>query len=280
MAVLLALATPLHPSGSLPAPRFRDIVGVLLCMVTARTAAMAFNRFVDRHIDAANPRTANRHLPSGELTPAQVAVFTLISSIAFLASTLLFLPNWLPIAGAIPVLFWLLGYSLAKRFTAASQIWLGVALALSPICGWVAIRGPQDGQWIADLGIPAWLAASVALWVAGFDSIYACQDFEFDKRAGLHSIPSRFGVGGALRISAGLHVAMLATLGIFIAVGRTSGLGIPMMVVWVAVAAMVIRQHWLVSETDLSRVGIAFFNVNATISVLLFVGVVVDVLVF
>src|SRR6476646_8894483 len=161
----------------------RDWLGILLCMATARSAAMAFNRLADRHIDARNPRTAGRHLPSGQLTVASVAFFTIACSAAFVASTLLFLPNRLPLLLSVPVLLWLLGYSYAKRFTSLAHFWLGAALMLAPIAAWIALRG--DLRWP-----PVLLGLAVLFWVAGFDIIYACQDVAFDREAGLHSIPA------------------------------------------------------------------------------------------
>ncbi len=163
-----------------------DWVAILLCMATARSAAMAFNRLADRRLDAANPRTAARHLPAGRLSVRAVAVFTVVCSLLFLASTLLFLPRnpWPALCGP-PVLLWLLGYSYSKRFTSLSHFWLGASLALAPLAAWVAIRG--ELAWP-----PFWLSAAVLFWVAGFDMLYACQDFDFDRAAGLHSIPARW----------------------------------------------------------------------------------------
>jgi 4-hydroxybenzoate polyprenyltransferase len=241
------------------------LVGVLLCMVSARSAAMAFNRLVDSRIDAENPRTARRHLPSGDLSAHQVWLFFTAMSGLFITACLLFLPNWLPLVSSIPVLVWICGYSYAKRFTAAAHLWLGVALALSPISAWVALRGESVVAAVSDLYPAIYLALAIACWVAGFDIIYACQDADFDRRQKLHSVPARFGVAGALRISAGLHVAMLLVL-----------CGLPSFgdlrlgwLYWFAlscVAALVMTQHALVSSRDLGRVNVAFFQVNAVIS--------------
>src|SRR3954454_9918054 len=152
--------------------RWRDWLGILLCMATARSAAMAFNRLVDRRIDALNPRTATRHIPSGQLSAASVLVFWAVCSAGFVASTLLFLPNRWPLMLSVPVLAWLCGYSFAKRFTSLAHVWLGSALMLAPIAAWVALRG--DLRWP-----PVWLGLAVLFWVSGFDVIYACQDVEF-----------------------------------------------------------------------------------------------------
>src|SRR4051812_42069390 len=149
--------------------RWQDWFGILLCMASARSAAMAFNRLADRRIDARNPRTAGRHLPSGQLTAASVALFTIACSAAFVASTLLFLPNRWPLILSVPVLLWLLGYSCAKRFTSLAHFWLGAALMMAPVAAWIAIRG--NLAWP-----PVLLGLAVLFWVAGFDVIYACQD--------------------------------------------------------------------------------------------------------
>ena len=244
---------------------FSRILGVLLCMVTARSAAMAFNRLVDAKIDAANPRTVRRHIPAGELSPRQVWFFFAGMCGLFVASCLLFLPNWLPVVLAVPVLVWICGYSFAKRFTSAAHLWLGVALALSPICAWVALRGEMVIANPADLVPACCLGLAIAFWVAGFDIIYACQDADFDRNQKLHSIPARFGVAGALRIAAGLHGAMLLVL-CCLPTFPELRLGWLYWCTLAGVAVLVIVQHALVSAKDLARVNVAFFQVNAVIS--------------
>jgi 4-hydroxybenzoate polyprenyltransferase len=249
--------------------RPRDWLGILLCMATARTAAMAFNRLVDRRIDALNPRTASRHLPSGRLSAGSVAVFTGLAVLAFLASTLLFLPNFWPIVLAGPVLGWLLGYSFAKRFTSLAHAWLGAALALAPVCAWIAFRGSI--AWP-----PVLLGLAVLTWVTGFDVIYACQDESFDRSQGLHSIPARLGTRGALRFAAACHAGTLLAL---------VGLGLAYPLGWIyfagvaVVAVLLAYEHAIVRPDDLSRVNVAFFQVNVAISMGLLVIGVVDLLV-
>ena len=186
-----------------------SLTGILLCMVFARSTAMAFNRLVDRKIDALNPRTASRHLPAGLLTPAAVAVFTLACAMGFLASTFLFLAvgNPWPTVLAIPVLLFVCAYSYTKRFTFLAHLWLGASLLLAPLAAWIAIRG-LEGL----LGTPLVLGLVVLFWVTGFDILYACQDVEFDHRAGLASVPARFGVGASLRIALACHVVMVLCL--------------------------------------------------------------------
>ena len=244
--------------------RWRDWLGIVLCMIFARSAAMAFNRLADRWIDARNPRTATRHLPSGRLSAAMVAGFTIATSAGFVASTLLFLPNHWPVLLAGPILLWLLGYSYAKRFTSLAHFWLGLALAMAPMAAWIALRG--DFAWP-----PAFLGMAVLLWVAGFDIIYACQDADFDRSEGLRSIPARLGVRGALRLAAGCHAAMILAL---IGLGLAYPLGAIYFVGVGAVAILLLYEHTLVRPDDLSRVNVAFFQVNVAISIgLLAVGV-------
>jgi 4-hydroxybenzoate polyprenyltransferase len=277
LATVMAYTTAL-PSGGQPALRWRDLAGILLCMVFARSAAMAFNRLVDARIDAANPRTAGRHLPAGVLTRASVWKFTILCGLGFVASTLLFLPNLIPVIAAVPVLLFLCGYSLAKRFTSAAHLWLGVALSLSPLCVWLAIRGNEAVTNPADLLPAVVLALAVAAWVTGFDIIYACQDAEFDQATGLHSVPARFGVAGALRIAAASHLVMLVLLAMLPLVDAGAGLGGLFWAGLIVVAGLVLWQHSLVSADDLDRVNDAFFNTNAAISVILLVIGTVDCL--
>lgn len=236
--------------------RGRDLVGILLCMVFARSAAMAFNRLVDREIDARNPRTRNRHLPRGDMTVQTVAVLVAVCCGGFVVSTLLFLPNRLPLYLSLPVLAFLLGYSYAKRFTAWCHYWLSTALMLSPVAAWIAITGSVD--WT-----PFLLALVVCFWVGGFDIIYACQDYEFDRQSGLFSVPARWGIPAALRIALASHLCMLACL---LALWWVADLGPLFLAGTVAIAALLLYEHWLVRPDDLTRVNIAFFHVNAAIS--------------
>jgi len=248
--------------------RWRELLGILLCMVTARSAAMAFNRLVDRRIDAQNPRTEKRHLPAGTLSARQVTTFTLVCSCAFIASTLLFLPNRLPLYLSVPVLVFLCGYSYAKRFTSLAHVWLGAALALSPIAAWIAIRGEAVWQHPLD-ALPALvLGGAVLTWVTGFDIIYACQDFEFDRQAELNSIPTRLGIAGALRLAAACHAITVVLLALLPYCYPPLGI-----IYWIAVAAVALLlfyEHSLVRPDDLDRVNTAFFKVNAVISLGLF----------
>jgi 4-hydroxybenzoate polyprenyltransferase len=248
--------------------RWQELLGIFLCMIFARSAAMAFNRLVDRRIDAQNPRTTGRHLPAGILSVPVVTIFTVACGLAFVASTLLFLPNWLPFYLSVPVLAFLCGYSFAKRFTALAHVWLGTALALSPIAVWIAIRGEQVMENPADL-LPALVLGAVVLtWVTGFDIIYACQDFEFDKSRGLHSIPAKLGIARSLRLAALCH---LATVGLLVILTLAyPHFGILFWIAIAAVAVLLIYEHALVRPDDLDRVNIAFFNVNAVISLGLF----------
>ena len=273
MAAILAFQAPAGAATS-PADWWRRGLGVVLCMVTARTAAMAFNRLVDRSFDAANPRTATRHLPRGDLGVGEVLGLVVASCGAFIAATLLFLPNWLPLVLSVPVLAWLLGYSYAKRFTMLAHGWLGAALGMAPVAAWIAIRGEALLAHPAD-GLPALiLGLAVTTWVAGFDIIYACQDAVFDVNQGLHSIPARLGVPRALTLAAGLHVVTLAVL-------ATLPLVVPQLgvIYWgtlVVIAALLVWEHSLVRPDDLSRVNQAFFTANAAIGLLLLVAIAMD----
>ncbi|HVS39997.1 MAG TPA: UbiA-like polyprenyltransferase [Gemmataceae bacterium] len=254
-----------------------QLVGILLCMVFARSAAMAFNRLADRRIDAANPRTAGRHLPAGRLGPTAVWLFAAVCAVGFIASTLLFLaaspPNHWPFYLSVPVLIFLCAYSLTKRFTALSHFWLGAALMLAPIAAWIAVLG--DAAW-PTLFIPLLLGGAVLFWVAGFDILYACQDVEFDRRARLHSVPAAIGVRASLRLAAACHAVMLALLAALFFVD-SSDLGWIYLVGLAAVTVLLVYEHWIVRPEDLSRVNQAFFQVNGVISVGLFVVVLVQV---
>ena len=251
--------------------RWQEVVGILICMVAARSAAMAFNRLTDRGIDAENPRTASRHLPAGTLSVTSVALFATVCSVGFVAATLLFLPNRLPLYLSVPVLAILLGYSYTKRFTSLAHFWLGASLMLAPVSAWIAIRGDIVLQNPVDLLPALVLGGGVLLWVSGFDMIYACQDAEYDRERGLFSIPARWGIPNALRLAAACHLGTLALLASLPVVYPHLGL-----LYWFGVAAiavLLIYEHLLVRPDDLSRVNAAFFNVNAVVSMgLLAVG--------
>ncbi len=229
---------------------------------------MAFNRWADARYDAMNPRTAQRHLPRGLVSRASVAAFTVISCVGFIASTLLFLPNPWPIAAALPVLLFLLGYSFSKRFTSFSHIWLGAALALSPLAAYVALTGSFAIP-------PILLSLAVIWWVTGFDIIYACQDTDFDRQIGLRSIPAWLGIPGALRISALSHVLFLGVL-VLLAFAYPS-FGTLYRAGLVGVGVILVYEHILVRPNDLTRLNAAFFTANAIISMGLFVIGTVDI---
>ena len=249
--------------------RSQDLLGIVLCMVFARSAAMAFNRLVDRQFDAENERTAARHIPAGKLSVRIVIAFTLICSIGFLLSTLVFLPNRLPAYLSLPVLLFLLSYSYAKRFTVYCHYWLSAALMLSPLAAWIAIRG--------DIGLPPLLLSAVIFfWVGGFDIIYATQDADFDRQRKLSSIPARYGIKRALTIALISHLITIACL---FGLWWFAGLGYVFLAGVIVVAGMLLYEHSLVRPDDLSRVNLAFFHVNAVISLGLFLIGTVDVLI-
>jgi 4-hydroxybenzoate polyprenyltransferase len=249
------------------------LVGILLCMVFARSTAMAFNRLADRHIDAGNPRTAGRHLPSGRLTAATVWLFTLTCGLGFIGSTALFLfadpSNAWPLLLSLPVLLFVCGYSFTKRFTALAHFWLGVSLLLAPLAAWIAICGLEH------LTTPVVLGLAVGFWVAGFDLIYACQDVEFDRQARLASIPARWGVAAALRVALACHLVMLVLL-VALYFAASPYLGVVYLIGVAAVAVLLVYEHSLVRPNNLARVNQAFFQVNAVISIGLLVVVLID----
>jgi 4-hydroxybenzoate polyprenyltransferase len=252
--------------------RWPDLAGIVLCMVAARSFAMAVNRLADRHIDARNPRTAARHLPAGTLSAATVTAFIVACAAAFVAATLLFLlrdpPNPWPLYLSGPVLLFLAGYSFTKRLTSLAHFWLGAALMLAPVAAWIAVRGPFE------MGVPVLLGGAVLFWVAGFDILYACQDADVDRAEGLHSVPSRFGVRASLRIAAACHAVMLGLLaGLYFA---SEHLGAVYLVGLAGVAGLLVYEHALVRPDDLTRVNRAFFQVNGVISVGLLVLVLVQ----
>jgi 4-hydroxybenzoate polyprenyltransferase len=239
-------------------PTWQQIVWITVAMVGARSAAMTFNRIVDRDVDAANPRTANREIPSGKLSIGFAWAFLYISIGVFLLAS--YSLNWLTFALSPVALIVVLGYSYAKRFTAFAHVLLGLALAISPSAAWIAVRGSLDEE------VPLLLSLLVLMWTAGFDVLYACQDSEFDRRAGLHSIPARFGIARSLWIARLFHFqAFIVLLILYLA----TGLGWPAMVGVGVVGVLLIYQHTLVRANDLSRLNAAFFTTNAFVSVIL-----------
>jgi 4-hydroxybenzoate polyprenyltransferase len=238
---------------------------IVVAMVGARSAGMAFNRILDADIDGRNPRTRMRHLPAGHLSSGFAWGFLIFMSAALVLAAAMLGPLCLylsPLALAI-----VLGYSYTKRFTSWSHVVLGFALGIAPAAAWIAVSGSLDPRIL-------WLTAAVTFWTAGFDIIYSCQDFEFDQGAGLHSVPKRMGIAGALGVSRVLHLAMLICLVMLLqsfSLGLLGALGIA------AVAALLVYEHSLVKADDLSRVNAAFFTVNGYVSVLFFVFWAADV---
>jgi len=242
-------------------PGWRVLIWVTLAMVGARTLAMSVNRLADRLIDAANPRTAKRHLPTGLLTPAQVATAAVLSAALLLLSAWMLNPLCLMLS-PLAVLF-LVGYSYTKRFTWLSHWILGFTDGIAAAGGWIAVRAALDPPIYV-----LWFALTV--WIAGFDLIYACQDVEFDRRHGLHSVPARFGIPAALTTARACHVLTIAA---FALLGWTMGLGLLYWLGVLVVAGLLVYEHSLVSPGDLSRLDVAFFNVNGYIAVILFFSV-------
>jgi 4-hydroxybenzoate polyprenyltransferase len=242
---------------------------VLLAMVAARSAAMGMNRLADRRLDAENPRTARRHLVTGDLSVGFATLFTAAAAAVFLFAA--WRINATAFALAPVVLLVLFGYSFLKRVTALAHFGVGLALGFSPLGAWIAGAGGFAG----DLRIPILLGFAVMLWVAGFDVIYACQDVEADRRLGLHSIPARVGVPAALRIAAVLHAVCLAA---FALLRPLAGLGAFYAVALVLAGALLVVEHAIVSPSDLTRVNVAFFNLNGIVALLLGAGGIADVI--
>ncbi|WP_406678668.1 UbiA-like polyprenyltransferase [Moorella sp. ACPs] len=244
-------------AGGWPAPA--QLGWITLAMIGARTAAMSLNRLIDRHIDALNPRTAGRALPRGLLSVAEVWLYTLLSLGLLLYAAMRLnrlCVQLLPIA-----VFVLVIYSYTKRWTWACHLVLGLADALAPVGAWVAVRAAVDLPAVV-------LGLGMGSWVAGFDIIYACQDYDFDRQYGIHSIPARFGKARALIIARCLHafaILMLALVGLLLHLGLIYFLGV------LLAAAILIYEHRIVSPEDLSRLNLAFLNLNGYLSVLMFV---------
>jgi 4-hydroxybenzoate polyprenyltransferase len=263
-------ALPFALSGAMLAarglPTVRQLSWIVVAMVAARSAAMAFNRLADASIDAANPRTRTRAIPAGALSPSFVLGFVSVAcaSFVFAAWRLNSLAFWLsPLALAVILL-----YSFTKRFTRWSHLVLGFALGIAPAASWIAVRGSLDPRILL-------LTLAVTFWVGGFDILYACQDYEFDCQAGLHSIPRHFGIRSALWVSRAFHLLMLLLLFALVLVfglGKLAlgGVGV--------VAVLVLYEHSLVSADDLSKLNAAFFTLNGVISVVFFVFVAADLL--
>ena len=263
-ALPFALTAAVLAAGGWPAGRV--VFWIVVCMVSARSAAMAFNRFADAELDAANPRTSTRALPAGTLSRRFVGGFVLVSGLVFLVGAGML--NRMTLVLAPVALLVVLGYSYMKRVTRWSHLVLGLALGIAPSAAWIAVRGSLDLRIVV-------LTVAVLLWVGGFDMLYACQDWEHDRRVGLRSVPQAFGPEGAFTLARAMHVAML---GMQVWLTVLFGLGA---VAWVGVgvvAALLAYEHAIVSPGDLRRMNAAFFTLNGVISVLFFVFIAADVL--
>lgn len=261
----VALAWPSHPV------TLRNLLWILLAMVGARSAAMGFNRLADKKFDALNPRTQNWELPRGAVKFWEAALLTLLSSLLFVfAAYQLNRVCFILSPVALAIVFF---YSLTKRFTWTSHLFLGLALSLAPVGAWLAISdSPID---LEELKIPLFLGIAVLFWLAGFDVIYSLQDREFDREKGLKSIPVRFGVAGALRLSGFFHSCTVIFLAL---VGLTADVGMVYWLGFTAVGAVLFWEHRIVTANDLSRINRAFFDFNAYVSVGYFLTTLVDVL--
>lgn len=253
-ALPFALVSAFLAAGGMPGPRVLGLI--VLAMVFARSAAMAFNRYIDAEIDAKNPRTALRSIPAGRLSRNFALGFTIFNALLFMAVAWFLNPLSFYLAPFL--LLVLLGYSLTKRFTSLCHLVLGLALGSAPLGAWVAVRG--ELHWP-----PLLLGLAVLAWTAGFDVIYACQDVEFDRKEKLFSIPSAMGIDGALGLARGLHLLMAATL---VTLGLHQGLGALYWVGLLLVAACLFYEHSLVWGGRLERVNMAFFTMNGVVSLL------------
>ncbi|MCA1604351.1 MAG: putative 4-hydroxybenzoate polyprenyltransferase [Acidobacteria bacterium] len=241
-------------------PTLHQLVWITLAMVGARSTAMAFNRIADREYDALNPRTATRALPAGLLSVGFVWVFTMVSAVLFFVAAAML--NRLALILAPVALASIVLYSYSKRWTLLSHVVLGWCLAIAPMGAWIAVRGTLDSP------IPLLLSLVVLLWTAGFDVLYACQDYEFDSKTGLYSIPRRFGIANSLLIARLFHLcAFLALLTLY----WITQLGVVALAGVLATGLLLIYQHRLVRADDLSKLNAAFFTTNAFVSVILFV---------
>ncbi len=250
-------------------PSWWTVLWILVAMVGARSAAMGFNRLVDWRIDAANPRTATRAIPAGLVTPRWVGLFVVASAAVLVLAAWMLNPLAFYLSPlALGILFL---YSYTKRFTWGSHLVLGLSLSGAPLGAWIAVRGDIRPT-------PLLIAACVLLWTAGFDVLYALQDLEFDRRSGLFSIPARFGVAGALWISAILHAIMLGLLALLPRI-YPPGLGPWFWAGWVGCLALIGWQHWVIRPGDLSRLNAAFFTANGALSLWLFAATALDILI-
>jgi 4-hydroxybenzoate polyprenyltransferase len=252
-------------SGFTAQDTWRTVGWIVVAMVGARSAAMAFNRVVDAEIDGRNPRTKSRHLPAGLLKPNFCTAFVIASSLVFVIAASQLNPLCFYLSPLALLVVFL--YSFTKRFTSLSHLVLGFALGMAPAAAWIAVRGSLDPRILL-------LTAAVTFWTAGFDIIYSCQDYQFDCETGLFSIPSRIGIGPALMIARLLHIAMIVCLLVLIEVmhlGSIATLGVG------AICALLFYEHSLVKADDLSRVDAAFFTMNGWVSVLFFVFWAADV---
>ena len=265
-ALPFALLSLLAATAGRPSPSV--LLLVVAAVVSARTAAMAYNRYADREIDRSNPRTAGREIPRGVVSPRTALALTAASGLVFVGVCGLLSP--LCFVLSVPTLAWLLAYSHMKRFSALCHVWLGVALGLSPLAAWLA----ADGTFGPRLWAPLALAIAVTLWVAGFDVLYACQDEAFDRAHGLHSIPARFGVARAMWCSRALHagaVAAFASFGLLVplGIGYQAGVGLAvLLLVW---------QHRLLQPDNLARIQSAFFTANGAIAIAMFTAGCIDI---
>jgi len=262
----VALAWPKHPV------TLHGLFWILMAMVCARTAAMGFNRLADRKFDALNPRTKNWELPRGLVTVRGAVILTIGAAVLFVIAA--YQLNWICFVLSPVALIIIFSYSLTKRFTWASHLVLGLALAVAPVGAWLAVV--DTPIQMRELSVPLYLGCAVLFWLAGFDIIYSLQDREFDQAQGLFSVPVKFGVARSLQISTLCHLCTIAFLAM---VGISAEMGTIYWIGWLAVIAVLAWEHRIVSPNDLSRINRAFFDLNAYVSIAFFCATVADLIV-
>jgi 4-hydroxybenzoate polyprenyltransferase len=260
----VALAWPKHPV------TLRALFWIVVAMVAARTAAMGFNRLADRKFDALNPRTSGWELPRGAVKTGEAIALTAAAALVFITAA--YQLNWICFVLSPIALFIVFFYSLTKRFTWASHLFLGLALSVAPIGAWLAIASPPFDLY--ELAVPLFLGLAVIFWLAGFDIIYSLQDREFDRTHGLYSIPVKFGVAGALRLSTFFHIWTIVCLAM---VGLTAEMGFVYWLGFCAVSAVLLWEHRIVRPNDLSRINRAFFDFNAYVSIGYLLATIADI---
>lgn len=243
--------------------RIDTLIAILVCMFTARTAAMSFNRYIDKDIDGVNPRTSGRSIPSGRARPIDALAVVIVCSLIFLAAC--WYLGKLPFILSIPTLIVILGYSTAKRYTSMTHLWLGLSLSIAPTGAWIAVTGTWS--WL-----PVILSVAVIFWVAAFDIIYSLQDVDFDRENRIFSVPALIGEPGAMWVARGMHLVSWIAMAVF---GLIAGLGWPYIAAVILIGILLVVEHAIAAPGDFRKIGIAFFTMNGIISIVLYLSVLI-----